>query len=503
MNHRVALAGLLFLFLGCPVPVAGQCLFETHLFQGAFIDWGHTHGTAVAIEGDVALVTRSVVTIEDPSTGVVYVYRRGSDGSWTGDALLSFPPMPSYNAFGESLVVRGDTIFVGDPRGCVITGPGCSHVGAIHVYSFDGSTWNLDQRMTPSEGGNGLGFGRSVAIDGDRMVVGVNGQGQMKVYVLHYDGDQWNEEQILEAPISDPVQLYGRAVDISEDRVIVGGLQASSSTLFTGVVFIYQRDPATGFWDVEEVLTPPDTTEQIRFGSSVALGPNVALIGAERDGTAGDHAGAAYLFEFDDAAWTMSDKWVPDNLQPWDAFGDSVKIDGDNYLVAAPSNWTDSTTGGAVYWYRRMDENWVESRIRPTELADGYAFGSCIDIRDSQVIVGAPGVPSEPGDGFGAAYVFQLEDGFIRGDCNMDAHVDIADGIWLIWELFLQGSHSPCPDACDVDDDGVLTAGDAIQIFQYSIGAGSGAPPAYPFPNPGLDLTSDALHCPSAVVDCP
>jgi hypothetical protein len=92
---------------------------------------------------------------------------------------------------------------------------------------------------------------------------------------------------------------------------------------------------------------------------------------------------------------------------------------------------------------------------------------------------------------------------FVRGDCNRDSFVDIADGIAILAYLFqgqpVGGNSGPCLDACDIDDSATPTSpgigiGDAVYVFTYQFAGGS--PPPAPFPNPGIDPTNgDGLGC--------
>lgn len=81
---------------------------------------------------------------------------------------------------------------------------------------------------------------------------------------------------------------------------------------------------------------------------------------------------------------------------------------------------------------------------------------------------------------------------FIRGDANDTGSVDIADAVLVLNYLFSGGS-VVCLDALDVADDGQVNIGDAIALLGYLFN--SEAPPAAPFPNPGLDPTPDAIDC--------
>ncbi|MGE4619070.1 MAG: dockerin type I domain-containing protein, partial [Planctomycetota bacterium] len=72
---------------------------------------------------------------------------------------------------------------------------------------------------------------------------------------------------------------------------------------------------------------------------------------------------------------------------------------------------------------------------------------------------------------------------YIRGDANSDERVNIADGIWIIAELFLGGEASTCPIARDSNNDGQVDAADAVYIFQYRFL--DGPQPEAPFPSCG------------------
>lgn len=83
---------------------------------------------------------------------------------------------------------------------------------------------------------------------------------------------------------------------------------------------------------------------------------------------------------------------------------------------------------------------------------------------------------------------------FVRGNCNGDSAVNIADGIYAINYLFLSGPAPDCDDACDSNDDGAIDATDAIYTFNYRFL--DGPMPVAPFPASGLDPTNgDGLGC--------
>lgn len=91
---------------------------------------------------------------------------------------------------------------------------------------------------------------------------------------------------------------------------------------------------------------------------------------------------------------------------------------------------------------------------------------------------------------------------FVRGDCNNDAQVNIADGVATLQHLFSGvAGVLPCSSACDANDDGFLNIADAVAILSALFGA---TPTALLPPSPlcGVDPTVDSLVCPG-VTHCP
>lgn len=87
----------------------------------------------------------------------------------------------------------------------------------------------------------------------------------------------------------------------------------------------------------------------------------------------------------------------------------------------------------------------------------------------------------------------------IRGDCNEDGLMNIADPVLLLSHLFVAGVIG-CQKSCDVNDDGTLDISDPV--FALSALFAGGALPPHPFPGCGLDTTADALGC-AGFAGCP
>jgi hypothetical protein len=86
-----------------------------------------------------------------------------------------------------------------------------------------------------------------------------------------------------------------------------------------------------------------------------------------------------------------------------------------------------------------------------------------------------------------------------RGDVNGDGRLDLGDPMRILGWLFQGTAAIDCEDAADVNDDGRIDLSDAVYLLGYLFLGGP--PPAPPFPDCGVDPTSDALGC--RRVSCP
>ena len=74
--------------------------------------------------------------------------------------------------------------------------------------------------------------------------------------------------------------------------------------------------------------------------------------------------------------------------------------------------------------------------------------------------------------------------------------MNIADGVFLLVNLFAGGMNPNCNDAADANDDGSIDVSDVISILGFQFNGTS--PPPAPFPACGVDPTdTDTLGCAS------
>jgi hypothetical protein len=83
-------------------------------------------------------------------------------------------------------------------------------------------------------------------------------------------------------------------------------------------------------------LTASDAAASHRFGESVAISGNVAVVGAHGDNEAGQLSGAAYIYlDNGSGTWNQIAKLIASDAAPFDVFGRSVAISGNTVIVGA------------------------------------------------------------------------------------------------------------------------------------------------------------------------
>ena len=213
----------------------------------------------------------------------------------------------------------------------------------------------------------------------------------------------------------------------------------------------------------EFVVRPTPVSYGEEFGTSVALGDGVAIVGAVNDAPG---PGAAYIFEVDGAGATQRAKLTPSDSRVFDAFGRAVGIDGNYALVGAPGAGTQGR--GQAYIFTWDGASWSEQALLiASDGAPLGQFGIAVALHGDVAIVGANG----------AAYVFRR-----------------AGGTWAEEAMLTE---SPAPTGGTFFGRSVSVHGDRAVVGNRS-GAGTQSPGvAYVFHTDGTAWTIEATLAPS------
>jgi hypothetical protein len=356
--------------------------------DGAYQD---LFGYSVSIDGDTAVIGAVFDDDKGTNSGSAYVYVR-TNGVWTEEAKLSASDGDQNDMFGKSVSIDGDTVVIGEnsPRGS----------GYVYVYVRSNGVWSEQAKLTPSDGAYNKNFGSSVSISGDTAVIGAYGDSSYpgdsstgSAYIFERDNGVWSEQTKLTS--SSGVFQFGISVSIDGDTAIIGSIQ----TQFDQSVYVYLR--SNGVWSEQQKLTASDVSQFDKFGYSLSIDGDTAVVGA-RDDDNGTDSGAAYVYIRSNGVWNLQQKLTASDGSPNDWFGDSVSINNDTIVIGAPDDDDNADNSGTAYVFTRTNEVWIERQKLTASDGDTYdSFGYSVSIDGNNVFVSAIG-----NYGSGSVYVF-------------------------------------------------------------------------------------------------
>jgi hypothetical protein len=385
-------------------PVAQAAEQKLTAGDGAAFD---LFGKSVAISGDTAIVGAHGDDFgASADQGSAYVFVR-SGGVWTQEQKLTASDGRVSDEFGWSVAISGDTAIVGAPGDDF--GPQGSQ-GSAYVFVRSGGVWTEEQKLAASDGGVSDEFGWSVAIGGDTVVVGARGDHvgangfQGSAYVFVRSGGVWTQEQKLTASDGAFVDRFGSSVAIGTDTAVVGArLDDVGANGDQGSAYVFAR--SGGVWTQEQKLTASDGAASEQFGSSVAIGGDTIVAGAPFDAQ-----GSGYVFVRSGGVWMEQQKLTASDGGAFDQFGWSVAIGGDTIVAGAPTDAVGANgLQGSGYVFARSGGVWTEEqKLTASDGGTGDRFGSSVAINGDTIVAGAPDDDVGANLDQGSVYVFEL-----------------------------------------------------------------------------------------------
>ena len=427
-------------------------------------------GAAVAVAPNELVVGAPQ---EDGGRGAVYVFERNQPSQdWRQRTRLTSPEPAANDSFGVTVAISGDRLIVGSSNTDRVADGASERVvpdaGAVYVYIRADGGWSLESTLQAPVPQEIERFGLSVAIEGERIVVGAPNNSRHapiavedpdsdagasaaksgiehsgSVYVFSRVGGTWLLEQELKASSPDSADYFGCAVAIAGDTLVAGATgedgadsdQQDNGAQNSGAVYVFERN-TTG-WEQRAYLKADNLAPGDKFGRSVALSGNIIGVGAPGKtletgaGMSLPLAGAAYVFERVEGGWVQRAFLTEPQPGPNHGFGgpdgQGVVIHGDAISIAAPLSNSPGTgfnpapegrpvnSSGAVQTFVRAGDGWRHyAALKANNTGDLDVFGTSVAARDAMIVVGAPQEDSASQDPLdntfnsaGAVYVFE------------------------------------------------------------------------------------------------
>ena len=308
-------------------------------------------GVSVALDGDTLAVGAwgEASANGDPNnnnalgSGAVYVFTRASD-LWSQQAYVKASNIGQNDRFGWSVALAGDTLAVGAPledsnakdiNTDNQADNSATDSGAVYVFTRNmAREWHQQAYVKASNTGALANFGWSVALAGDTLAVGAQGENSLNgsqagggqrngaVYVFTRASEVWSQQAYVKASNSEPDDEFGFSVALAGDTLAVGAhfedggakgvngkqdlIGGTSGRSNSGAVYVFTRSGMN--WSQQAYVKASNTGSGDQFGFSVALASDTLAVGAlsessDAKGVNGDQtnknaqdSGAGYVY---------------------------------------------------------------------------------------------------------------------------------------------------------------------------------------------------------------
>jgi hypothetical protein len=403
MKRFGVLLGLILLLLVANTAyAAGPLVLPASSITGAE---GEKYGWSTSIDGDTAVTGNP----ENSSQGEVYVLKyNGTSWSQVQKLVPSdYARMDSHHVFakfGYSVCLRGDTLFISAPWA---TEPSINVTqGAVYVFVYDGSSWVENRIIRPPSDAEGnlrsnLSFGISLASEGNWLMVGasaddVDGQTSTgSVYAYTWIAPNWVQTQRLAAADRHAFAGFGVSLAMSGNTVVIGSkddvFDTATPADYSGAAYIFEYNST--LWIEKYKLLASDTTSNDYFGGSVSVTNDRlnVLVGA---GNGNGGTGAAYIFSSSGSSWLQTKLIASDGRTPaqrgysaGDLFGGNVLFVDDTAVIGAMYANGDR---GCAYVFPYNGSTWTEqSRLGYPGTDTRRNFSDSLATDGSTLAVGA------------------------------------------------------------------------------------------------------------------
>ncbi len=341
-------------------------------------------------------------------SGAVYVFRR-IGGAWSQQAYIKASNTGADGQFGFSVSLNddGNTLAVG-ANGEAGSSTGVNGAqndntapssGAVYLFRFNttSSIWSQQAYIKASNTGvlDEFGDSMSLSADGNTLAVGAywegssstgvngaqddntaNNSGAVYLFCFNTTSRIWFQQAYIKASNTGKFDNFGDSVSLSSDgntlavgatyedgsSTGVNGAQNNNSTN-TGAVYLFRFSTGSSTWSQQAYIKASNTGANDQFGNFVSLsadgntlavgvlyedGSTTGVGGVDDNGT--NNAGATYVFEFVNGAWSQQAyiKAIDPSVGAFFGFSVSLSSNGNTLAVGADGL---SSGAGAVYLY--------------------------------------------------------------------------------------------------------------------------------------------------------
>jgi FG-GAP repeat len=310
---------------------------------------------------------------------------------------------------GAGLALQGNTLVLG-----AMDDPSLGDsAGAAYCFELTNGTWTFQDELFGSNVKPNDWFGSAVALDGDTLAIAAEndsepGSGGGSVYVFVRQAGAWVEQAHIKPGDWEPFDRFGASLALEGDRLAVGSTEPNWPGFWyegPGVVYVFERNGST--WTQTARLHAENGNDYDHLGNSLALQGDTIVAAAPGDDAGVLNSGAVYVFTFDGSAWSQVAKLKPGDPSALQRFGTDVALQGTTLVIGAEEAMAALSYSGSAYVFEGAGASWTQvQKLVPADLAANDHFGESVAIDGDRLVVGANEADAAGTDS-GATYLFR------------------------------------------------------------------------------------------------
>jgi hypothetical protein len=255
------------------------------------------------------------------TSGTVYVFTRSStSGLFTQESQLYANDAAVSDTFGCSVSLYGDTALIGacNDNGYDDSNALVQDSGSVYVFTLSSTSGTFTQhsQLYAGDAATYDNFGSSVSLHGDTALIGaygddgsdnsnpVTGSGSVYVFTRPSVDGTFTQKSKLYASDAAASDNFGVSVSLHGNTALIGAWFDDGSTdnavSGSGSVYVFTRSTTDGTFTEQFKLYASDAAENDFFGASVSLYGDTILVGARDDDgpdtNSPSNSGSVYVF---------------------------------------------------------------------------------------------------------------------------------------------------------------------------------------------------------------
>jgi hypothetical protein len=273
------------------------------------------------------------------------------------------------------------------------------------------------------------------------------------------EADESDESALVTSSNVHPQAGFGSTVALDGETLLVGAQHAlNRGGEFGGTAFVYEREDDE--WVKEARLRPPGediappTSEDARlsFGSYVAAADGTAVVGTA-------DAPAAYLYERASDGWHRQARLYPDTVDTQFRRCNSLSFDGETLAMSTLCRGEEDTPAiETVHVFAQRDGDWREvASLQHGDTRRWDRFGYAVAVADGTLVVGSSEAPAadiaarqsvvrvyqRTDTGWTERAVLRPESEYTFGGGRADRSIDVAGDTLVVGDLLAAEEPNP------------------------------------------------------------